>query len=392
MKTESMQKPNLYKFYEIDNKELSVLLFLYPALTCLAFWYNVFTNSTIDPGSYFNLIMIVYVYRMSIQIESSYIPISVIALILTSFFCSMYFSIDLKQSFLYLVNLSNIIYYLYIIPKIDFSKVKPDLLKRHLSIFSLVFVVIYEISSHYARTHVNESDAFFDVVREYKEGFVISHFATYYLGALGLMLFLLKSRYLALGLWFYSFSLGARIGIVYIALAIAIIILVNFKFIHDYIYKFRYIVLLLIGVVITAIAQRIIALQGVEALMVYTSGRSVFWIFAINDILTDGLNVANLIGRGPGSTIMLNMSKLGAKIWMHNDFIEIMYTFGVVGLSVYLSSFIIYFKKVRSIYLFLVFFLSAFFNGFMTYDPLFIIVINTLVYQIYIRRAGLELK
>ena len=371
----------------LDNRQLNILLFTYPILKCVAFWFNAFTKASIDPGSYFSALSLFYLFYLVKNLHNNYSGIAIACWILASLLCFFFLGTDLKDAFLYLVQLNVILYSLYILPRIDFSLIDLKLFKKHLTIFSIIFIIIYELSIPFAKVRVTEVAAKYNVTRVYREGFIISHFASYYLGTLGFLLFLLKRKILAVLLWLYCYILGARIGYIYILVAAITLVLMHYKTIMQVMYKIRYILLAIFILAMAFFTRRIIASQGLDGLSVYTSGRSVLWINGIEEMKRKGFTaLINIFGRGPGSTQIINYSLTGVKIWMHNDFMEIAYSFGFVGLIIYLIAFFNYFRKIRFVYLFLIFFLSAFFNGFMTYDPLFVIIVNTLVYRRFIEK------
>lgn len=250
---------------------------------------------------------------------------------------------------------------------------------------SLCFMALYEISSYFAISRNSESD-YYEVERVYKEGFVLSHTACYYLSVLGYFLYLLRVRFLSICLWLYVITLGARVGFIYIFIAVIMLFIGHFPFLSKAMYKNKY--SLWGGIIFSLFVGGSIVIQkvGTEGLMVFTSGRSVFWMNAWNTIYRSGYSWINFFGRGPKYSVIFNERTFGLKIWMHNDFIDILFNVGVIGLVIYLSAYIYYFNRVNAMFLFMVFTFTAIFNGFMSYDPLFIILLNTLFAR---RRIGI---
>lgn len=103
-----------------------------------------------------------------------------------------------------------------------------------------------------------------------------------------------------------------------------------------------------------------------------TNGRSFFWladISAFNELTF----VNKLFGAGFNFVYDVNLRAINDLIWAHNDFIQILTTYGYLGLTLYILTIIFLFKSVkfsRKSILFIVLFIwgfNAFFNMFYTY-------------------------
>lgn len=362
---------------KVSNRELNIFLFLLPVSHSVMFWLNVFGKSNIQIGSYFNFLILVLLYKFLYEIKKSLFLLNIVIYVALAIFYQVFLDIKINESFSYLTSLNIVIISLYVFPKFDFSGISINKFKDHLTKFSILFVLVYEISSHFARDR-NVTIEYYDVERVYKEGFVISHLACYYLVITGLVLFQLRSKLLAFFLWGYVASLGPRIGLVYIAVTLLFLLVYRRKQIINLITTYKYFFLLIIIITGWAFTKKMIATKGADSLMVYSSGRSVVWISAISKIIDDGLGIANIVGRGPKSSIKFNEKVLDIPIWMHNDFLDIIFNLGAIGLIIYFISFFKFFSKVPSQHFFYTFFLSAFLNGFFLYDPIFIIALTTL--------------
>lgn len=99
-----------------------------------------------------------------------------------------------------------------------------------------------------------------------------------------------------------------------------------------------------------------------------------------------------LIGRGFNSSLEANLENTSNRIWFHNDFLSIFYSYGIIAIIIYIYLFVMMYKKHKSfikqnIFIFLMFhsfWLSAFFNGFYYY---YTILVLFLFYQmIYMER------
>jgi hypothetical protein len=76
-----------------------------------------------------------------------------------------------------------------------------------------------------------------------------------------------------------------------------------------------------------------------------------------------------IIGNGPLSSLAYNKKTLGYEIWMHNDFLDTFYSYGLFGIFLYLYSLIkiIKIKNYRAIGVLII--TAALTNGFYTYYP-----------------------
>ncbi len=264
---------------------------------------------------------------------------------------------------------------LYLLPKCDYSEIDLLELRKHLIWFFVGFVILYELSTPFASKIIISE--YYDIERKYRDGFVISHLAAYYLGVLGFFMFRLGDRWVARSLWVYVLTLGARIGIIYIIISLIIIILYTIPSASNRISKFKYWIICGIIFMFSTIIGYVVDRYGSEVLMVFTSGRSYFQLQALEQIINDGISIENILGRGPKASNRFNLDSVGIAIWMHNDFLDILFNIGILGLIIYLKSFINYFKQIKALNLFFIFFLTAFLNGFMTYDALYIITLST---------------
>ena len=107
-----------------------------------------------------------------------------------------------------------------------------------------------------------------------------------------------------------------------------------------------------------------------------TNGRSIFWNFDLNSFKNENI-VNKLLGCGFNYVYEINLKYFNKAIWAHNDFINILLNYGVVGIVLYSYSIYCFFKimlKNRSnvpvilkILFFFIWFINAMFNMFYTY-------------------------
>lgn len=111
-----------------------------------------------------------------------------------------------------------------------------------------------------------------------------------------------------------------------------------------------------------------------------SNGRSVIWYYMMEELdRTPFLSVKSILGRGPMSSVEYNRQLTGNAIWMHNDFFDILFCLGYLGLVLYLVVMIAYSLKIHSFVFFLYFGVMGFFNGFMHYNGGLIVLMFLLV-------------
>lgn len=111
-----------------------------------------------------------------------------------------------------------------------------------------------------------------------------------------------------------------------------------------------------------------------------TNSRSVFWVYDMEAYFSQDF-IHKLLGLGFNFVYEVNKAAVGVKIWAHNDFIQIVTTYGILGLVLY---FYIFFHSFKLLYphkkerrglvnteiwicVVMIWFLNAFFNMFYTY-------------------------
>lgn len=121
-----------------------------------------------------------------------------------------------------------------------------------------------------------------------------------------------------------------------------------------------------------------------------TSGRTDFWLIDIQAY--NELNIFNkFVGNGITYSIQVNSEKYNFSIQAHNDYLNILLGYGILGLISYLGLFIHFIKnlknnfkikKIALIYFLVLYFFNAFFNGVLYYT------IATLVLPLMICAMG----
>lgn len=168
-------------------------------------------------------------------------------------------------------------------------------------------------------------------------------------------------------------------------LGVAILMLV--VIIYDYWqqkYKFWLLILPMSAIIIYALLNSPIGEKFIFALReniyfdfwgTFTSSRSVFWKDDMIAFFKQPF-IKQLLGSGFNFVYEVNIESVKIAIWAHNDFIQILTTFGYVGLILYIVCFVKLFRslkktKVKNRFCFfavlMVWIFNAFFNMFYTY-------------------------
>ena len=75
-----------------------------------------------------------------------------------------------------------------------------------------------------------------------------------------------------------------------------------------------------------------------------------------------------LFGYGAAYPFEITQYYLQARVWAHNDFIQILVSYGLVGLAIYMYILIDFFVKNRNIFIIMLLLFLAIVNGMFTYD------------------------
>lgn len=112
----------------------------------------------------------------------------------------------------------------------------------------------------------------------------------------------------------------------------------------------------------------------------FTSGRSRFWgSFIYYKLLSGHMSLGELLfGAGPASSREFNLEYCGIKVWMHNDFFDLLFCLGIIGLSLYIYTIISSCKRL-GLYFCIFLLLSANLNGFMLYQTFPIVYLFSII-------------
>lgn len=340
------------------------------------FWLKVYNIFTVEIGSYFHFILSVILLNILFKINKIVTVTVVFVFILITSFYSVAYNLKFNECASYFTFLLNLCLAIFILPRVSFDKIHYKSFRKIVTYSTLLFITFYELSHPFAKDR-SFSDDYFGNSREYREGFVISHTATYYLGVLGFILFLMNRKILALAVWLYVYILGARIGLVYIFSSVIVIVL-NQVGLYIKLKKISLLFFSLLLITIITICININKYFGFDQLNVFTSGRAKIWTNALVSIREWDFQDF-LLGMGPKQSIVFNDRVSNIAVWMHNDFLDIFYNLGFIGLCIFFCFLISFIKSTRSVFFVLVFVFASFLNGFFLYDPVFFLTIVCLL-------------
>ena len=267
--------------------------------------------------------------------------------------------------------------------------------ERYLLKFAYVFVVIYFITV--ALKGVTYKESYFEV-RGYLDGFIISHSYAYYITIIGFY-FLYKKFYIhAAIILSTTIFTGTRSGLILIALVFTSFYFRSQTGIIKKLFKLSVIGVVLLTILFSlrsyskplndvlstfdnfSITSFSLVSEEQDSVL-FTAGRSVLWFFALEDISDRSFSTLPFyFGKGPLSAEDFNEERFDLRIWMHNDFIHILFCYGLTGLILYIYSIVSFVRMRKAAFLLFFVIATANINGFFKYDVLQLMIIITLYY------------
>lgn len=99
----------------------------------------------------------------------------------------------------------------------------------------------------------------------------------------------------------------------------------------------------------------------------FSNSRNHIW--RVNLIVFSESNIFRMLfGYGAAYPFEITQYYLQARVWAHNDFIQILVSYGLVGLAIYMYILIDFFVKNRNIFIIMLLLFLAIVNGMFTYD------------------------
>jgi hypothetical protein len=277
---------------------------------------------------------------------------------------------------------------IYCLPFLRDSIVKVNInhLKKFYNYFINTFVLLFII------TALIEGKAVYEEMaggRYYYNGFVISHQFSYFSVLFGFILLKNKQNLKASIVFILALSVGNRIS--YLLLISVFYLYVENKYDKGFLgnkllraVSFVVLLLLILFVVMLCINT---SWGTVSNLLIeddyrdFTSGRSLFWYNGLDKLLKlNFFSFNSWFGFGPDSVEVLASKLYDNHFWMHNDFMQIWYCYGFVGLALYSHGLYLLVKEFKTLSILWPILLTSMLNGFYTYGALQIFIMLIYIY------------
>ncbi len=342
-------------------------------------------------SSYFFLFSLLCVSYMNKSKFSVYIFLSLIGyLIFNLYYFDEKLTASAREMTPFILYLATMYSSKYLINNL--SKVSYDSLYIFFKYFTIVFVTCFIVTAALQGKAVYSSLE--GSQRVYYNGFVISHQFSYFSILLAFIFLKFKKYFSVAILLVLALLVGNRIS--YLALLASLIIYLegNKSFLITHAIRKLSVVILSLSIFVLIYYifwEPIFSWKNVSNVLMnqnyrdFTSGRSLFWYNGLLETIKHPiLSSQFLIGNGPDSVEILANRLYGQYFWMHNDFMQVYYCYGLLGISLYIHGLYLFSKisKSKSIFWFIL--VTAFFNGFYTYGALQLIIMLIIVYKLRI--------
>ncbi len=329
------------------------------------------------------LLLIFFIYFLIIPKQNFWFRI--ITIFFVFFYTFFYRDFSLSNKIGYILPFIVTIQALTFLPKIILNRIQIKFVN-----FSSILIFYVIIFSYILTLNKHEEGG-----RIYFDGFIIPHQFVYYL-AIFSYFFTKKKMYLHLILpIILVFIIGTRTGLILTIISILGGSGITFNLKKILIYTILFTLFYFIFIFFTKYSNEKIqnlqnnslfesfsgitkdlSLDDLESAKV-TSGRSLFLLYGINEISTSSF-ATNLLGRGPRSSYNFNDFYLGLNVWFHNDFMEVLFTFGFVTLFIYIYKIFTFSFFYKSKYILSFILIACFVNGFFFYSTIVLLSIFTL--------------
>jgi hypothetical protein len=275
---------------------------------------------------------------------------------------------------------------LFTLPKIKFNKINIKIIDNSIFIFCYSIIISYLLT-----LNINESNGY---ERVYLVGFIIPHAFSYMMAIFVYYFMKRKKIILAIIPFLLGCFAGTRTGLLLSLLTVVSVLLngLTIKKIIIYFFYFVSFVILLNFIVNKSpiIKNQFDSISNAfndfsfststndQKSIDFSSHRSLLFALGLDQINKDGISYENIIGRGPRASYIFNDNKTGSALWFHNDFMEILFSLGVINLIFYLFAIFKYYFYTKNTYFLIFVLFSAFTNGFFFYYSFVIIGIHYL--------------
>lgn len=266
---------------------------------------------------------------------------------------------------------------------------------KFFSWFTSIYVIAFIITALMTGKVVTESK--YDT-RAYYNGFVISHLFSYMTILFAFVFLKFKKWVPFVFLCVLALSVGNRTSFFVMAAAALIYFEGNGNLfvkktvrISSYVVAIAIVFILFYSIFISEYLTntKILYILSNPEYISLTSGRSYFWYFGIIEMNKAALfSFESIFGRGPASVQLLLYDMLKVKLWMHNDFMQIIYCYGLfgIGLTAYGLYYFLKVLKTTSVIWFII--IASMINGFYTYDALQLLIMMTIILRLNTKKTN----
>ncbi|GHT76235.1 hypothetical protein FACS189463_0910 [Bacteroidia bacterium] len=272
---------------------------------------------------------------------------------------------------------------------------------RHIFINFFLFLFCYIIS-------INVSGQTYDG-RVYYDGFIIAHHYAYVAAFFGYFLILQQKTWIGIAVVLSGALVGTRSGL--LVCAIPFIHLAKQYFNQSAGSKIQKAVLLSVICIIglgatfflfqkqitpTINTFKTLSVESIvendeEELSDFSASRTILWALMFTQVEEDGFTLPNITGRGPASSKDFLEENFNARLWMHNDFLDIFFCWGALGVGIYIFCICCYYRQTKDIYFLLMLLIATLTNGFFPYIAIQFVALHLLAIKIN-KKQGISMS
>lgn len=360
------------------------LFLLFPVVKMLVFFANIIGNINLESWISYSYLLVLGCLIIFSKVRNGFVYLTIFAYCLL--YVLMFDTVPINARIAYVVRFCFAAYAFWYFRNVRFSSFLDGRLDKFVVWFSFVFVLTYILSVY---LHPDGLRVGGMGTRLYYEGFMIAHEFSYYCAILSLYLLFRKPFLYAIPVILAGVFVGARSGAILVALSLGYY--AYYRFFKSYrlfvrmpiFLLFSFFTLLLVYFFRSEVSNITESLYS-EVLIGdrisnndFASGRTIILYYFINEVINAGLGFSNIFGRGPNSSVVFNEQNIGNAIWMHNDFIEVFFSFGALGLVLFLYIIAQLILRQRNGYLLFFLLIAGITNGFIYYNVIQVLLIVT---------------
>lgn len=343
------------------------------------FLFDEYLGVLLGGSNYIKLVLVFFFFYENRKQQET------IGLFLVFVFYTFYGKLSFTNNLLYVINYVLTLYgFKYFGNVAQGTSVIYKDLKNIILVFILFFYVAYLFSMILRGPTLKGSGL---SERIYYDGFIIAHMFSYFTIAIGMYLISINYKVLGLIATLFTFPVGARIGIILTGSTVF-----NYFYYRIHGFFLKVLIVGMVGVIVfftflhfNDMFLRIVSMfetvtldifdKDSQLAILFTSGRNLIWSLAFSDILNNFNFFEIMFGKGTFASVVFLEQTINNKIWLHNDFLDIMYNMGIFGLSVYIYSIVRFLKTTKMTFFVFIVIVAAFTNGFFSYDAICIVAL-----------------